>query len=78
MSGEHELYYIKQELQSIINEIESIAAGIDRGFEGIGNEKCASRLYKLADHFNEVKRKLNNIDTSKVKDESTVITGSIT
>jgi hypothetical protein len=67
-NGQHELYYIKSELQGIINEIESIAAGIDRGFEGIGNEKCASRLYKIADHYRDVKRKLNNIDTSKVKE----------
>lgn len=69
--GLSELYAIKQELQSVINEIESIASGINRDFEGIGNEKCASRLNKIADHYQYVRRKLNNIDTSKVKEEGT-------
>jgi hypothetical protein len=68
-NGQHDLYYIKQELQDIINEIESIAAGIDRSFEGIGNEKCAAKLNDIADHYRGVKRKLGNIDTSKVKEE---------
>lgn len=64
--GNHELYLIKSELQSIINELESIANGIHRDFEGIGNEKCAARVNDIADHYRYVKRKLNNIDTSKV------------
>jgi hypothetical protein len=67
-NGQHDLYYIKQELQDIINEIESIASGIDRSFEGIGNEKCAAKLRSIADHYRGVKRKLGNIDTSKVKE----------
>ncbi len=68
-NGNHELYLIKSELQSIINELENIASGINRDFEGIGNEKCASRVNDIADHYRYVKRKLNNIDTSKISEK---------
>jgi glucose-6-phosphate-specific signal transduction histidine kinase len=68
-SGQQELYLIKQELQNIINELESIAAGIHSDFEGIGNEKCASKITRIADQYRYVKGKLNNIDTSKVTEE---------
>lgn len=64
--AQQELYLIKRELQQIINELESIASGIGGGFEGIGQEKCASRIYQVADHYRYVSGKLNNIDTSKV------------
>ena len=64
-----ELYAIKQDLQSIINELDSIAAGIRNDFVGIGNDKCASVVSNVADHYQYVKRKLDSIDTSKVTDE---------
>ncbi|MDR6121354.1 hypothetical protein QFZ87_000951 [Bacillus sp. SLBN-46] len=68
-SGQQELYLIKQELESIINELESIATGIQGDFEGIGNEKCASKVNSIAEQYRFVKGKLNNIDTSKVTEE---------
>ena len=64
-----DLYSIKQELQSIINELESIASGVSSSFEGIENEKCANAINDIADHYQNVKRKLNNIDTSKVSEQ---------
>lgn len=69
MSGQHELYAIKRELLSIIDEIDSIAAGINKDFVGIGNEKCTSRLYKIANNYRNVKYKLDRIDTSKLSEQ---------
>jgi hypothetical protein len=65
-TGQRDLYLIKQELQNIINEMDNIANGIYSDFEGIGNDKCFSKLNKLAEHYRNVKKKLNHIDTSKV------------
>ncbi|MED4014539.1 MULTISPECIES: hypothetical protein [Sutcliffiella] len=69
MSGQHELYAIKRELLSIIDEIDSIAAGINKDFVGIGNEKCTSRLNKIANNYRNVKYKLDRIDTSKLSEQ---------
>jgi hypothetical protein len=67
--GQQELYLIKQELQGIIKELESIASGVQHDFEGIGNEKCAARVNQIADQYRYVKQRLNNIDTSKVSEQ---------
>ncbi|AST93441.1 hypothetical protein BC6307_20310 [Sutcliffiella cohnii] len=69
MSGQHELYAIKRELLSIIDEIDSIAAGINKDFVGIGNEKCTSSLNKIANNYRNVKYKLDRIDTSKLSEQ---------
>lgn len=67
--AQQELYNIKSELQSIINEMRSIATGVRRDFSGIGSEKCANTILNVVDQYEYVKRKLNNIDTSAVTDE---------
>lgn len=56
-----ELESIKQDLQNIIYELESIASGIYRDFVGIGNDKSASKIRSVADHYRYVRGKLNNI-----------------
>lgn len=67
-NGQHELYLIKRELLNIIDELDVIAAGINKDFVGIGNEKCTARIYQVANHFRYVKGKLDSIDTSKVSE----------
>ena len=61
-----ELASIKQELSSIITELDSIADGVRSDFVGIGNEQCASCIDRVADQYRYVKRKLDNMDTSTV------------
>ena len=68
-NSKYELYLIKQELQSVINELDDIANGIKRDFANIGNEQCAACVKRVADKYRTVKRKLDNIDTSKVTEE---------
>ncbi|CEG28524.1 hypothetical protein [Bacillus sp. B-jedd] len=68
-SGQFELESIKHDLSRIIAELEEIAIGIGSDFEGIGNEKCASRVLRIADHYRNVKSRLNSIDTRRVADE---------
>lgn len=65
-NSQYELYLIKRELQNIINELDSISQGIQNDFSGIGNEQCAACVRNVAEKYRYVKRRLNNIDTSKV------------
>lgn len=65
----NELYQIKKELQSIINELNDIAYGVQRNFSGIGNEKCSKSIYAAASHYSSVKKKLDNMDTTKVRED---------
>lgn len=67
--AQQQLYEIKQELQSIINELDDIGTGIKRDFKGIGNDICASRIAEVESQYRNVKKKLNKIDTSKVTEE---------
>ena len=60
-SARSELDVIASELQSIINELEDIAWGINNDFKNIGNERCAAAILNVADRYRTVKRKINNI-----------------
>lgn len=64
--AQNELYQIKRELQSIITELDNIAAGIRRDFTGIGNEQCASCVSRVSAQYRTVKSKLDHMDLSKV------------
>lgn len=68
-NAQYELYLIKNELQGIIDELYSIAGGVGRDFEGIGNDKCANSIIKTAKQYEIVKQKLNNMDLSVVTEE---------
>lgn len=57
-----ELLSIKRELDSIIDELESISMGIRNNFTGIGNEKCAASIDKIISHYYDFRCQLNNID----------------
>lgn len=65
-SAKNELESIKRELNSIISELESISRGVRNDFTGIGNERCADCIDKVVSQYYTVRRKLNNVDTSKV------------
>ncbi|NMB33473.1 MAG: hypothetical protein GX992_04440 [Clostridium sp.] len=68
-SAQTELYLIKQELGSIISELEGIENSIRNEFEGIGNDICANRLRAvLDDRLYKARKTLSNIDTSKVRE----------
>ena len=67
--SKYELYLIKRELQSIINELDDIAYGIRRDFSNIGEDQAASCVSGVADKYRIVKGKLDNININKVTDE---------
>ena len=69
VNSQYELYLIKSELNKIIEELYIIAGGVSRDFEGIGNDRCADCLLKVASHYENVKQKLNSMDMSTLSDE---------
>lgn len=68
-NAQYELYMIKTELQSIIDELYSIEYGVKNEFHGIGNEKCSNAIHKDIKAFENAKRSLDNMDLSAVTDE---------
>jgi hypothetical protein len=68
-NSQQELFLIKQELQSIIKELDDIAYGLNHNFSNIGNDKAASCISKVSVKYGSVKRKLDNIDTNKLTEE---------
>lgn len=75
-NSEYELYLIKRELQSIINELDDIAYDIRRDFSNIGEDQAAACVSRVAEKYRLAKRKLDNIDTKKVTDEYAAAHGS--
>lgn len=67
--SQNEIYEIKQEFKSIINELYDISNGVRRDFSGIGNDVCANRISNTAQHYEGVKKKLDKLDTSAVTAE---------
>ena len=65
-SARNELNAIIRELNSIITELEDISRGVRNDFRNIGNDKCANCIDKVISNYSSVKKKLNNMDTSKV------------
>lgn len=61
---------LQRELRSIIHELESIASGISRDFEGIGSEVCARRIRDFIDQCENAQYYLGRVDTSKVREEN--------
>lgn len=67
--SQNEIYEIKRELKSIINELYDISHGVRKDFSGIGNDVCANRIANIAQHYEGVKAKLDKLDTSTVTAE---------
>jgi len=63
-----ELNAIIRELNSIINEMESVSHDVRYNFKNIGNEKCADCIDRVLSNYYKVRRKLNNLDTSTVRE----------
>lgn len=61
-SARQELSDIKAELQGIINELDLVAQGIREDFEGIGNERCATGIDKVAENYRWAKKQLSKLD----------------
>ncbi len=68
-NAQYELYLIKNELQSVINELYTVADGVNRDFEGIGNERCSASIKKIAQQCEQAKNKLDNMNLSVVTEE---------
>lgn len=68
-NAQYELYLIKTELQSIIDELYNISNGVGRDFEGIGNEKCATSIITAIVQFELAKQKLNSMNLTAVTEE---------
>lgn len=67
-STRSELNSIIRELNSIITELEDISHDVRYDFKNIGNDKCADCIDKVLSNYYSVRRKLNNLDTSTVRD----------
>jgi hypothetical protein len=69
-NAQQELYSIKQELNSIISELEDIEWGVRHDFKNIGNNICADRIKAtLNDKLYKARNALRNMDTSKVSEQ---------
>lgn len=56
----------KRELKSIIAELQDIEWGIRRDFVGIGQDKCATCITKVVDHYEYVQKRLNQVNMSRL------------
>jgi len=56
----------RRELQSIINELRDIEWGVRQDFTGIGEDLCGNCIDKIADKYDGVLRRLNNVDYNKI------------
>lgn len=61
MSARSELESIKAELASIINELEDIAAGVQKDFLGIDNYKCSFAINDVKEDLERAKLYLINV-----------------
>ena len=68
-NARYELNCIKNELDSIISELESIENGVKKDFVGIGNEQCAACIDRVLNKYYYVRRCLRNLDTTTVTEE---------
>lgn len=68
-NAQYELYQIKTELQSIIDELYNISGGIKNDFEGIGNIQCSNSIVKVINQCKKAKTKLNSMNLTAVTEE---------
>ena len=58
----------RRELSSIISELRDIEWGIRHDFVGIGQDKAADCVDRVADKYDGVLRRLYNVDTNRLAD----------
>ena len=57
-----EVAEITRDLQKIINDLDTVAKEISTSSTGINSQRCAREISQVADHYRDVKAKLNRID----------------
>lgn len=57
-----EIADIRGQLNSLIKTMYNVADSVDKEFYGIGNEKCAQTIRKVAVNYESVLRVLNRIN----------------
>lgn len=67
-NSENELYEIGRELHKIYSELNNIAYSLEREFKGIGSERCAYSLTNMANQTANLKRRLENMDLTTIKE----------
>ena len=65
----------RRELRSIIRELREIESGLWSDFDGIGETYYSDSIGKIADKYDGVLRKLNNMDTNMLAKFVEEITG---
>ncbi len=66
LNSQYELESITTELNSIINELDSISAGIRRDFSNVGNDKCSDTIDIVTANYRNALQKLYSIDTTDI------------
>ena len=56
----------RSELRSIIQELRDIEWGVRRDFTGIGEELCGDCIEKIADKYDGVLTRLNNVNYNRL------------
>jgi hypothetical protein len=56
------LNQIRSELRAIIRELRDIEHGVRGDFTGIGQDMCANCIGRLADHYQSVLVRLENVN----------------
>ena len=56
----------RNELRSIIQELRDIEWGVRRDFTGIGEELCGDCIEKIADKYDGVLTRLNNVNYNRL------------
>jgi len=70
VNAQSEINNIKNELRSIISELESIERGVRNDFTGIGSDICATRLRGVLENkLYKARNALNNMDSTTVRKE---------
>lgn len=56
----------KNELRSIIQELQSIEDGVRSDFTGVGQDLCADCIERVIMRYKVVQRQLNNVNTNRL------------
>ncbi len=56
----------RSELRSIIRELRDIEWGVRRDFTGIGEDLCGDCIEKIADKYDGVLNRLNNVNYNRL------------
>lgn len=62
----------KNELRSVINELRDIEYGVRHDFSGIGEQLCGDCISNIADKYDGVLRRLENVNYNRIADRRTI------